>query len=283
MSTFSVIIGISVAVLIALTMFFTAKKSRRWIILIVAIVLGIAGSRFSEKYLYPDYIGWRFETELKKQPLFDLIAKNHPKEFAQFIQKVKEELRKKQDSSAVSMNSAQFVNAIFYQHLQHAPDDYIVLYLKATVDLYHHLNGLDPRAVVKLENGNSAIDFDLNTLWEDKNFRALLSHLLDTKRYVIEAGIKTPQAPPEEAKGEALLQGVINDLVAKYGDGIVAKVFSSTDTSVPPNVGAQVIIEFYSNILNAGKENAGMIMRHIGHIKAKAEEQGKLKEEDKKS
>ena len=284
MATFNVLVGIGIAVVAALPVFWIRSKPKRLIALVIALVLGMGGAKLSNQFRYPEYLSWRFEEELKKQPLFDMIAKNHPKEFARFIQKVKQTLRENEDTALVSSYSAEFVNSIFYQHLQHAPDDNIVLYLKATIDLYQHLNGKDPRAVVKLESANNTIAFDLNTLWEDKDFRALLSHLLDTKRYVIEAGIKSPHQPEDGAKADALLQGVLNELVAKYGDSVVTNVFSSTDTTVPPNVGAQVIIQFYSNILGTGKENAGMIMRHIARIKAQKEQSqvDKVKEEETK-
>jgi hypothetical protein len=234
----------------------------------VGVGLGISACYFSNAYIYPNYVSWRFENELKKQPLFEMIAKNNPQQFAAFMKKVNGALQDKQSNAQIALYSAEFVNSIFYQQLVHASDDYIVLYLKATLDLYHYLNGIDPRAVVKLENGSNAIDFDLNALWDqDKGFRGLLAHLLDTKRYLIEAGMKTPVEKQDADKAEALLKGVLTDLVSKYGEEVVRGSFSPTATMLPPNLCAQVIIEFYAKILGTGNENAGIIMRHIAYLK----------------
>ncbi len=267
MVLFNVCIGIAAAALSAIPVFFMKTKSGRLIGFIVALGIGAVFVGISNAYFYPEYLGWNFEREIKKQPLFSLIAQTNPDIFNQYIKDVKKNLREKEDPNLVSAYSANMVNKIFYQSLSHAPDDYIVLYLKATLELYHHLNGVDPRGVIKLENGSSDIGVDLNSIFEKKDFQALLNHLLDTKRYVIEASSKTPTAPPTDKQAEPLLQGVMTTLANKFGGDVVRSVFTNPK-QIPANVGAQVIIEFYTQILALGPENAGMVMRFVSNLKS---------------
>lgn len=282
MVLFNVLVVLGVGIAACIPLFFIKTRMGRTIVLIVALACAVVGYGVSNAYLYPNYLGWRFEQELKKQPLFNIINQYYPQEFAQFIHDVKQSIIKKEDVRKITALSAQLVNKIFYQSLRQAPDDYIALYLKATLDLYHYLNGQDPRAVVALENGDNASSGSITGFYEKKDFQSLLNHLLDTKRYVIEAGAKTPIAPPTDAQAEPLLKAILTDLSNKYTESVVHGAFSPGQTLVPPNIAAQIVIEFYADILGAGRENAGLIMRHIADLKersrknhAKVDDKGK--------
>ncbi len=170
-------------------------------------VVGGGGIFGDLKNLYlPRFLGWQFEHEIKRQPLFALISQHYPAEFQDYINKVQLNLRTNDNPALVAAYSSQLVNSVFYKSLAHAPDDYVALYLKSTIDLYHYLNSQDPKAVIKLENGNNAIEYDLNALYENKDFQNRLTHLLDTKRYVIEAAFKNPVSTPTAAVAEPLLK-----------------------------------------------------------------------------
>ncbi|MBS0287374.1 MAG: hypothetical protein JSR17_08765 [Proteobacteria bacterium] len=263
---FNVLIALFIALIAALPLFWMKTKASRTIGALVALGIGAVGFGVSKTYLYPEYLGWQFEHEIKKQALFTLISQNYPAEFKEYVKKVKQNLRTNDDPNLVSAYSTQLVNNIFYKSLANTPDDYVGLYLKSTIDLYRYLNGQDPRAVIKLENGDNAIEYDIGALYETKDFQKRLNHLLDTKRYVIEAAIKNPTPPPQATQAEPLLKGVMSELAQKYGDNAVRAAFTAPKT-IPPNVGAQIIIEFYTSILSAGPENAGIIMRYIASLK----------------
>lgn len=267
LAVFNIGVGVAIAVFAITPLFFIKNRWGRYLVFLGALGCGYVGAQICESMIYPQYLAWRFDSDIKKQPLFALIAKTHPQEFKQYVDKVQQTIREQGDVNVVPALSAQLVNSIFYQHLQHAPDENILLYLKATLDLYHYLNGQEPRAVVKIENDDKTIPVNLNVFWSDKKFQALLNHLLDTKRYVIVTGIETPVASPTSKEAKPLLQGVLNTLNHKYGEKVIQEVFSSQN-SVPANVGAQAIIEFYTEILKSGKENAGVLMRHMAHMKA---------------
>lgn len=263
---FNIAVAVLAVVLFAIPVLWVKPKRSRVVVLLVALAGGAVGYGLSKVYFYPEYLGWQFERELKKQPLFTLISQKYPIEFQHYIQVVRKNLRDNGNLNVVAASSAELVNSIFYRSLATAPDDYVTLYLKSTLELYHYLNGQDPKAVIKLENGSPEIEFDLSNLYDNKDFQNRLNHLLDTKRYVIEASIKTPVAPPSANVAEPLFKTVMSDLGQKYGDDNVRLAFTNPK-AIAPNLGAQIIIGFYTGVLSQGAENAGTIMRFIASLK----------------
>ncbi len=263
---FNFILAALAALIVGLPIIWMKSNATKTIGSLVALGVGAMVFGLSNIYVYPEYRAWQFEYEIKKQPLFGLISQNYPAEFQAYLQQVKSSLETDEDPSKIAQYTSEMVNNIFYKSLAHAPDEYVSLYLKSTIDLYHYLNSQDPKAVLKLENGDTANDYDLNKLYENKDFQNRLSHLLDSKRFVIESSIKTPVTPPTATVADPLLKGVMVGLDEKYGEKVVKEVFTHSK-EVAANVGAQVIIEFYVNILGSGKENAGQIMRFIANLK----------------
>ena len=267
MTLFNVGVGIGFAILALIPFLFMRKKWHLLAILAITVGLGVVGYFASKNYIYPYYLGWEFERDIKKQPLFALIAKYHPKEFQQFIEKVKNSLSKKEGLDAIATYSTELTNEVFYQHLQTAPDDPIFLYLKSILELYRYLYAIDPRAVVKLENGDESIPVDLHSFWEDKAFQALLNQVLESKQKIIEGSLETPHEIPTEEITTPILNNILDELVGKYGKDVVRFVFTPSSVQIPPKLAAAVIIDFYSIIKEEGKEKAGIVMRHIANLK----------------
>lgn len=216
-------------------------------------------------YLYPRYVNWQLEEQLLRQPLFKVIKEYHPQEFETFLVKIKSSPEQNKREAAANY-SAELINAVFYQHLEKAPDDYIELYLKSTIALYQYLNGLSPNTILKLENIEVA-DPNLTKVWEDKQFRNHLGHLLDTKRHIIESSARLPAKVPTEEQAKPLISKVIKDLEVQFTPETVRAVFANQGKDVDPKVAANVIIQFYNLILSSGKENAGIMLRYMAHLK----------------
>jgi len=279
MAIFNICVGIIVGIILILPLIVVKQRWARLLIAAIALIVAVFSVQFSEIYLYPRYLAFDFEHEILKEPLFRVIKSAHPKEFAEFIDKVKQNIVQKKDPNIIPLYSAELVNNVFYEHLKNAPDANVALYLKATIDLYRYLYSQDPRAVVKLENSAGNFQYNFDAFIGDKQFSTLLSHLLDTKRLLIEAAIKAPVAAPTQEQAAPLLQTVLKNLAAKYGDNVVQIMFAPPQPNTQANAIANMFIDFYSGILDSGKENAGIIMRHIGNLKSKEIETNKAPEQ----
>ncbi len=282
MDWINTLIGVVVGALIITPAFFVNKRWLKVALAIVAVVCALGAAELSKHYVYPRLLGWQFEREVVKHPLFNLIAKNHPQEFAVFVGQVKQGLIAKQPESVMSTYSTQLMGRIFYQHLQTAPNEAILQYLGAVLELYRFLYTQDPRAVLRMEYGQTTTG-DLSAIWEDKNFKVLLNHLLQLKTKVIEASISKPVAPPSQAEAGPLLQGVLQDMAQKYGEELVKQMFVREQTATPANIIAPLIIDFYARIGMQGAQNAGIMMRYIASLKVKgmAAEQAQESQKDK--
>jgi len=232
--------------------------------IVIAILIVIVGATL----LYPSYRGWRFEQEVKRQPLFQLIEKAHPKEFNVFLTKAKADLKEKGNTSAIPLYAAELMDRIFYRHLQYASDDLIFAYLQATINLYRYLNTQDPCAVIKLEDPKSNVSIDLNDLWKDKLFKALLNQLLEAKKKIIETTL-TAAASPSNV-GQTWIDQILSGLSQKFGEAVVKSLFSYASTSTDSaEKAASLIIDFYVGIAGMGKEKAGEAMRYMASVREK--------------
>lgn len=240
------------------------SKNRRWLWLVL-IVLAAGLLTSLGIYFYPHYVDWQFEEQLLRQPLFKVIKEYHPKEFETFKLKIKS-IPEKAQADVAANYSAELINSVFYSHLEKAPNDYIELYLKSTIALYQYLNGLSPQTILRLENMANGED-DLKKVWEDKQFRNLLGHLLNTKRYIIESSVKTPMPVPTPEQANPIISKIIQDLEQQFTQPTVRAVLGNQGKDVPANMSANVIIQFYNLILSSGKENAGIVIRYMAHLK----------------
>jgi len=275
MSLFNMFIGLVLGIILLIPYFFIRTKWLKHVFIVLALVGVGVGTKLSQSYLYPYYLGWEFEHDIKKEPLFSLVAKEYPKEFAEFIQKVKKGLHNQASLQEVSVYSSQLMNKIFYQHLQTAPDEVAYLYLKSTIELYRYLYTKDPSAVVLLELGAKEQMNPLQKIWDDKTFKLLFNNLLETKKLLIEDSIQSPAKLPDSQTASPLLDKVVQDLAKKFGEKNVRAAFSNQAHALPAQLVAPIIIGFYSEILAQGKEPAATIMRYIAVLKSKTLNQAK--------
>ncbi|MCS5712625.1 hypothetical protein [Candidatus Berkiella aquae] len=276
------LIGILIGALLIIPAFFTTKKWLKISLALVAIVAALGTAELSKRYFYPHVLGWQFEHEIVKHPLFKLIAKHHPNEFALFVKQVKQGLVDKQPQAILSGYSSQLLGKVFYEHLQTAPNEAVMRYLGAVLELYRYLYNQDPQAVLAMEYGQATTG-NFGAIWSDNNFQTLLNHLLQVKTKVIEASIDSPVAPPSQTQAALLLQGILKEMSEKYGEDLVKQMFARGQSAIPANIIAPLIIDFYARIGMQGPENAGVMMRYIASLKVKgtAEEQTKDSQKDK--
>lgn len=271
MALFNVTIGIVAGALAMIPLFFVTRNWAKGAIAILALACAFLGNAISQEYFYPHYLLWRFEKVVQSQPVFILIAQNHPQQYQDYINKIKYSFKKSEDIAIVSGYTAELLNRIFNEHLEKAPDDAIDLYLKSTLELYRYLYTKMPQAIVVLETGSRAQSVDLKELSQDLTFETLLGRLLDTKKLIIQESIKSPVSSHQSEKAREALEKIYDNLSKKFGPEIIRNVFVPSDIPVPPRISSLVILEFYSEIIATGKETAGDIMRYIGSKNYQAE------------
>jgi len=239
--------------------------------LLLGVLIVVALFALVKCYVRPQYLQWSFARSLAEQPLFAVIQKTHPQEYAAFIEKAKKNLRSEEDEKAIAFEAALLMDRIFYQHLSQTSDEAIQANLKATLDLYRYLYTKDPQTILLFENGNLISSVNVNALWNDATFQSLLAQVLETKTQIIEA----PGAPiPNTTQATSLLDTVLGQLNQKFTPTTVRAVFEKPNT-IPSETAAGVIMGFYTEILATGKENAGIIMRHLAAKKIQASNSAK--------
>lgn len=266
MSFFNVSVGIFASVLVLIPLWYIKRRGVQWILVVAAVAIGIASTQWSSVYLYPHYLGWKFEREIRQQPLFRLVAKYHPEKFQLFLDRVKVSFKQKEDPKLVAVYAAQLINAIFYVHLEKAPNEPIFLYLKATLALYRYLYTAHPQVIMQFELGQADLEADLPPIWEDKHFQLLLERVLEMKQWVIEAALTAPVTLQQEM-ATPLINEMLDRLTQKFGEALVQQVFSSKVIELPTEVVVPVLIDFYSVLITLGQEKAGIIMRYIANEK----------------
>lgn len=229
------------------------------------LALGIL-SYWTFIYSRPIYKGYQFEQAMHKEPLFQLIEKSHPKEYAQFIQQVKNTLKNNAnaDPILVTQYAATLVNTLFPQYVIKAPDEALYHYLKSTVELYRYCALENPLLIVKLENPAYPGVVDFKRLGEDKTFQQLFAKVLNAKQQIIVLAMNHPQAIKtiNKTENEVWLKIVFEELEKKYSAEAVKKMFDPQQT-VPPAQLAGFMIDFYTALINQGPEKSAIMMREM--------------------
>jgi hypothetical protein len=287
MDWLNTLIGILIGIAIMIPAYFVRipansvrQRYQKFGIAFLAVACAIGGSELSRQYFYPYVLGWQFERRINEVPLFNMVAKHHPEQYAVFINQVKQGILHKEPEATLATYSTQLMERVFYQHLQTAPNEAVMRYLGAMLELYRYLHGQDPRAVLRMEYGQSAKG-DFSEIWEQPNFKKLLAQLLEAKKHVIEASIASPQPIPSQSEAAPLLQAQLQEMSQKYGEQMVKEIFNRKQGALPANLIAPLVMDFYARMGTQGKEKAGIMMRYIASQKVKGMEAAEAKKKVK--
>lgn len=271
MDWINTLIGILAGVAVVIPAYFVSKRWQKVAIGVLAVVCALGADELSKRYFYPHVLGWQFERQIYEVPLFTLVAKHHPEQYAAFVNQVKQGILDKQPEAQLAAYSSVLMERVFYLHLQTAPDEAVMHYLGAILELYRYLHNQDPRAVLRMEYGQSAKG-DFSAVWEEPEFKRLLNQLLETKKKVIEASIANPVEIPSKSVAIPLLDAQLKEMSEKYGEQMVKEIFNRKQGAIPANLIAPLVMDFYARIGAQGPEKAGIIMRYIASQKVKGME-----------
>ncbi|MGE3318406.1 MAG: hypothetical protein AB7I18_03830 [Candidatus Berkiella sp.] len=280
MAWINTLIGLLVGIIVIIPVFYVTKKWQKITLAIVAVIAVLGVSELSKNYFYPYVLGWQFERQIREVPLFASIAKQHPDEFATFIKQVKQGILEKQSEGVLAGYSSQLMDRIFYQHLQAAPNELVMQYLGAILELYRFLYNKDPRAVLRMEYGQASAE-DLNAVWNDVQFKRLLEQLLDVKKKIIASESTKPLSKIAETEAASVFQSHLQEMEQQYGAQMVREIFNRKQGAYPPNIMAPVLMDFYARMGAKGPEKAGIMMRYIASLKIKGIEKEAARQKEK--
>lgn len=280
MTWINTLIGLLVGIIVIIPIFYVSKKWQKISLAVIAVALVLGVSELSKTYFYPYVLGWQFERQIRQVPLFASVAKQHPEEFDHFVKQVKQGILEKQSEGVLGTYSSQLMERIFYQHLQAAPNQLVMQYLGAVLELYRFLYNKDPRAVLRMEYGQASTD-DLNPIWNDAQFKRLLEQLLDVKKKIIASESITPLSKTAEAEATSVFQAHLQEMEQQYGAQMVREIFNRKQGNFPPNIIAPILIDFYARMGEKGPEKAGIMMRYIASLKVKGIEKEAARRKEK--
>lgn len=240
-------------------------KSSYSVAIIVAIILFAVTYALSNIYLPPYYTQWYLKSEIDQIPIMVTVKQYYPKEYNQLMQKLKNHIAKKDQSENMVSYSYVFANKIFLSSLKIAPDAAIHAYLRSLLEVYLYVYTRDPKLILKFERGDISVTTDLRYLSSDPAFKNMLDSAIKAKRNIIKASVESPVSPPIEIVAKSLFQSVMETLYKKYGKNSVTSAFGGQEVNeMAPELKAEIIINFYQQLLNESENNAGVIMRYIG-------------------
>ncbi|HHW4979472.1 TPA: hypothetical protein ACU0X0_002868 [Legionella anisa] len=237
-------------------------KNKPTLVTILAIASAVVAINLSKPFVTQRYEAYKFEEEIKKYPLFNLIAQSDPEEFKNFIDKSKNSIYINESPDKVTIYSQELVSSVFKKHILKASDESIFNYIIAQIYLYKELNKDNPELIVKLEMGQA--DPRLSTLFKSEKYKALSLKLLQAKENVILSSINSNTTEINKSAIENNLKEIITNLAKNFGQQEVYLTFTKpNDPNLESSKKAQIIISFYESILNSGKENAAQIIKYL--------------------
>lgn len=243
-----------------------SKKTYTINAIVIISVVSLSVFQLSSLFLPNYYAKWYLISEINKVPIMTTVREYYPLEYKQLMDKVDANVSNKDDTENVIAFAYIFANKIFMRSFKVAPDNKIHQYLISVTQFYNALYKIDPKLIIKLEQGDLSLLLELNYLMNDQRFEKIYTNYVAAKKDIMVAAFKNPASPANEKTGSTLLNSLMNNLRQKYGRQAVNDAFNATESNIPIETKAKIIINFYEDILNLDQDTAGTIMRYIGLI-----------------
>lgn len=268
----NIMIGATAGIAAGVMMSFYSKKSA--LMIGATLAMFAMGFGLSQAFLGPLYEVWYLESEMDQVPIMSVIEKYHPNEYKQLMKIAKESVKKDEKSQNLIAYAYVFANQIFMSDLKNAPDQAIFEYLNAIRRMYGFLLHANPQFIIKLESADLSATFDLTYLLTDPDFKKSFDTTIRTKMNIIKEAVKHPVQAGNEIEANALLNGVLNELKSKYGAEDVNLALNVSGQQLDPKREAEIIVNFYQQIINLNPARAGTVMRYIGLLSTKQSSPG---------
>ena len=241
-----------------------ASKLSFFVAILIIVTMGLI-----RVYLIPYYRATTYEYFVQRDdPAIALIAERYPKQFETYINNTKKSLFENESQSIEQLYKINLLNIVTAQAMLKASNASIYDVYQIEVELYKNLYEIDPKLVLFLEfSGQFRDKPNPNLIIILGGGPDMIQRIVAAKEKVVLSAIKSPQPPMDIAQNKAT-EKMVSDIFAKisasYGpDTFVNLTVKPDSPDIDPKTAALMIIAFYSDILDKGVNQAGMIFKYL--------------------
>ncbi len=191
--------------------------------------------------------------EIRKYRFVQVLEKYQPGAREQFVALVHDAVSKN-DTGIAQSRAAQLAQQYFPQYVPRTSDDAIIGFAQKLVDVLEYFETNDVQTCKALATGGSL----------PSNIPAQrIEPIVDAMADVIEDAATKPQAPPDAARAQPLVQSVVTKLYAGNDAKLIPMQMLVTPAAAPADKLCHTMKSFYATVLSLPKADAGVVLRQL--------------------
>lgn len=220
----------------------------------------------TKNFLLPYYYAATLDSDLKhKYPIYSTIATYYPKEYNEFLEKMKKNTIENGSLENEIRYSATLANYATEKSIPFASAKNIYNYLNINYQFEKKLYSINPILVLAIESptrvpSQHSLSSILRSIPESD-----LTKVLQAKAELIESGSKDRKpinfSDAEIERTTESIKQILASLTEKYGEETVNDTFTATTPFKNQTQSAQVMLSFYELILAKGEEEGGLVFK----------------------
>ncbi len=244
--------------------YFLFKDKKDWRLATGIIFIAIFFA--TKNYLMPYYYAATLDSDLKqKYPMYSTIATYYPKEYNEFLERMKKIIIEHGSLDNEVSYSATLSNYAAEKSIPFASTHDIYNYLKINYQVEKKLYSTNPILVLAMEfptrlPSQYSLSSTLSSIPESD-----IMEIMQAKTKLIESGSKDRTlikfSDAEIKRATEGIKQIMVSLTEKYGEGAINDTFTATTPIKDPTQSAQVMLSFYELILAKGEEESGLLFK----------------------
>ena len=248
-------VSIVLAALIASLVVGTSKRKRYALVLFV-FVIGL--KYLANQTLLPRIQRWQLDRQLRELPFYREIAQVDPVMYAQIEAVAWDSATKGEGADELTRRLEPIAIKTLPTYINVGSDEAVTAFVDVTIRRIEELHRANSDgcyyAIYPVESGNPPISSYADERTNNESLEAM-------GRIVLSA-VRTPQAPPDAAKAEALLASVMARLRANYGNDLLLVRQKPTDSAGRQKV-CQMTTALFRDVECLPKNDAGIVLRYV--------------------
>jgi len=195
----------------------------------------------------------------------EVLDQIHQYRFVQVLEKYRPETRdrlvaivhnafEQHNPALAQIQTTQLMQEYFPQYVPRTSDKAIVAFGTSLVDLFGYFETNSPETCKSLATGGTLTQ----GLTPER-----MNPTLDAMADVIEDGASKPQDPPDQAKAQALVSGVIEKMYAGTDPELLPMTALATPASQPAGKLCHTMRSFYRTVLTLPPADASIVLRKL--------------------